>query len=166
MALIYPQNGDLTKSLKSARKKVPQSARLSAGGGVQKLKGQCPNARDMNLSGASLSSEKSSLRHGTLLSHYHLLSTCDVLKGLAPQCAARVIVQNYFGLTNQNPGFKLSSAVTLIIIKPGYPFLGVNSSTLNDYFTSRVVCKCPFSDDPSNSLCSCGNSFPVWRNRF
>ena len=33
MALIYPQNGDLTKLLKSARKKVPQSARLSAGGG-------------------------------------------------------------------------------------------------------------------------------------
>ena len=33
MALTYPQNGDLTKSLKSARKKVPQSARLSAGGG-------------------------------------------------------------------------------------------------------------------------------------
>ena len=33
MALIYPQNGDLTKSLKSARKKVPQSALLSAGGG-------------------------------------------------------------------------------------------------------------------------------------
>ena len=32
MALIYPQNGDLTKSLKSARKKVPQGARLSAGG--------------------------------------------------------------------------------------------------------------------------------------
>ena len=32
MALIYPQNSDLTKSLKSARKKVPQSARLSAGG--------------------------------------------------------------------------------------------------------------------------------------
>ena len=55
MALIYPQNGDLTKSLKSARKKVPQSARLSAGGGkVQKLFGQCPNACSVNLSGASL----------------------------------------------------------------------------------------------------------------
>ena len=54
VALIYPQNGDLTKSLKSARKKVPQSARLSAGGGVQKLKGQCPNAPSMNLRGASL----------------------------------------------------------------------------------------------------------------
>ena len=54
MALIYPQNGDLTKLLKSARKKVPQSARLSAGGGGQKLKGQCPNAPSMNLSGASL----------------------------------------------------------------------------------------------------------------
>ena len=54
MALIYPQNGDLTKLLKSAQKKVPQSARLSAGGGGQKLKGQCPNAQDMNLSGASL----------------------------------------------------------------------------------------------------------------
>ena len=54
VAVIYPQNGDLTKLLKSARKKVPQSARLSAGRGVQKLKGQCPNAQDMNLSGASL----------------------------------------------------------------------------------------------------------------
>ena len=57
MALIYPQNGDLTKLLKSARKKVPQSARLSAGGGVQKLFGQCPNACSVNLSGASLSAE-------------------------------------------------------------------------------------------------------------
>ena len=55
MALIYPQSGDLTKSLKSARKKVPQSARLSAGGGGQKLKGQCPNAPCMNLRKASLS---------------------------------------------------------------------------------------------------------------
>ena len=55
MAHIYPQNGDLTKSLKSARKKVPQSARLSAGGGVQKLKGQCPNAPRVNLRKASLS---------------------------------------------------------------------------------------------------------------
>ena len=54
MALIYPQNGDLKKLLKSSRKKVPQSARLSAGGGVQKLKGQCPNAPRVNLSGASL----------------------------------------------------------------------------------------------------------------
>ena len=35
VALIYPQNGDLTKLLKSARKKVPQSARLSAGGGCK-----------------------------------------------------------------------------------------------------------------------------------
>ena len=54
MALIYPQNSGLIKSLKSARKKVPQSARLSAGGGGQKLKGQCPNAPRVNLSGASL----------------------------------------------------------------------------------------------------------------
>ena len=59
MALIYPQNGDLTKSLKSARKKVPQSARLSAGGGVQKLKGQCPNAPSMNLRNASLTLQMS-----------------------------------------------------------------------------------------------------------
>ena len=54
MTLIYPPNGDLTKLLKLARKKVPQSARLSAGGGMQKLKGQCPNAPCVNLSGASL----------------------------------------------------------------------------------------------------------------
>ena len=32
-ALMYRQNGDLANLLKSARKKVPQSARLSAGGG-------------------------------------------------------------------------------------------------------------------------------------
>ena len=58
MALIYPQNGDLTKSLKSARKKVPQSALLSAGGGVQLLFGQCPNRGGANLKGASLSATK------------------------------------------------------------------------------------------------------------
>ena len=58
MALIYPQNGDLTKLLKSAPKKVPQSARLSAGRGVQKLKGQCPNAPCVNLRNASLSNVK------------------------------------------------------------------------------------------------------------
>ena len=38
-SLIYPQNGDLTKSLKSTRKKVPQSARLSAGGGCKSYMG-------------------------------------------------------------------------------------------------------------------------------
>ena len=53
MALIYPQNGDLTKSLKSARKKVPQSARLSAGGGA-KAKRAMPKCPRVNLSGASL----------------------------------------------------------------------------------------------------------------
>ena len=55
MALTYPQNGDLTKLLKSAQKKVPQSARLSAGGGMQSLFGQCPNRGDANFNGASLS---------------------------------------------------------------------------------------------------------------
>ena len=54
VALTYPQNGDLTKSLKSARKKVPQSARLSAGGEVQSLFGQCPNRGDAKFKGASL----------------------------------------------------------------------------------------------------------------
>ena len=39
MALIYPQNGDLKKLLKSSRKKVPYSARLSAGGGCKSYKG-------------------------------------------------------------------------------------------------------------------------------
>ena len=39
MALTYPQNGDLTKSLKSARKKVPQSALLRAGGGGNRYLG-------------------------------------------------------------------------------------------------------------------------------
>ena len=42
MALIYPQNGDLKKLLKSSRKKVPQSARLSAGGGGAKAKRAMP----------------------------------------------------------------------------------------------------------------------------
>ena len=36
-----------------ARKKVPQSARLSAGG-VQSLFGQCPNGGGVNLLGSSL----------------------------------------------------------------------------------------------------------------
>ena len=54
MALIYPQNGDLTKSLKLARKKVPQSALLSAGGGGQLLFGQCPNRGGAIFKGASL----------------------------------------------------------------------------------------------------------------
>ena len=52
MALMYPQDGDLTKLLKSAREKVSQSARLSAGGGgVQKLFGQCPNRSGHSLRG-------------------------------------------------------------------------------------------------------------------
>ena len=44
MALIYPQNGDLTKLLKSTRKKVPQSGRLSAGGGAKAKRAmpKCP----------------------------------------------------------------------------------------------------------------------------
>ena len=54
MALIYPQNDDLTKSLKSARKKVPQSARLSAGGAVKKAIRAMPKCLRVNLSGASL----------------------------------------------------------------------------------------------------------------
>ena len=66
MALIYPQNGDLKKLLKSSRKKVPQSARLSAGGGGQKLKGQCPNAPSMNLRGASLTCNSPKQRIGEI----------------------------------------------------------------------------------------------------
>ena len=54
MALTYPQNGDLTKSLKSGRKKVPQGARLSAGGGGKLLFGQCPPGGGDKLKGASL----------------------------------------------------------------------------------------------------------------
>ena len=38
-ALMYHQNGDLANLLKSARKKVPQSARLSAGGGGNRYLG-------------------------------------------------------------------------------------------------------------------------------
>ena len=37
---------------------MPQSARLSAGGGVQSLFGQCPNRGDANFSGASLKMEE------------------------------------------------------------------------------------------------------------
>ena len=44
VSVIYPQNDDLTKLLKSARKKVPQSARLSAGGGGAKAKRAMPKA--------------------------------------------------------------------------------------------------------------------------
>ena len=42
MAIIYPQNGDFAMLPKSARKKVPQSARLSAGGGGAKAKREMP----------------------------------------------------------------------------------------------------------------------------
>ena len=38
-ALMYRQNGDLANLLKSAPKKVPQSARLSAGGGRNRYLG-------------------------------------------------------------------------------------------------------------------------------
>ena len=75
MALIYPQNGDLTKLLKSARKKVPQSARLSAGGGVQKLKGQCPNAPSMNLRGASLTWDNFFWSHIRILEDFFRIHT-------------------------------------------------------------------------------------------
>ena len=51
-ALMYRQNGDLANLLKSVRKKVPQSARLSAGERVQSLFGQLGAA---NRNGASLS---------------------------------------------------------------------------------------------------------------
>ena len=69
VAVIYLQNGDLTKLLKSARKKVPQSARLSAGEGVQKLKGQCPNACGMNLRRASLSGYDSAKPNAFISDH-------------------------------------------------------------------------------------------------
>ena len=39
---------------KCARKQVPQSARLSEGGGVRSLFGQCPNRPDLFQTGASL----------------------------------------------------------------------------------------------------------------
>ena len=52
-ALMYRQNSDLANLLKSSRKKVPYSARLSAREEVQKLFGQCPNAQVINLSGGS-----------------------------------------------------------------------------------------------------------------
>ena len=52
-ALMYRQNGDLANLLKLARKKVPQSARLSAGGGGAKAKRAMPKCPRVNLSGAS-----------------------------------------------------------------------------------------------------------------
>ena len=39
LCTMYRQNGDLANLLKSARKKVPQSARLSAGGGGNRYLG-------------------------------------------------------------------------------------------------------------------------------
>ena len=66
MALTYPQNGGLTKSLKSARKKVPQSALLRAGGGGQTLFGQCPNRGGTIFKGASLSSSQAELQYTSL----------------------------------------------------------------------------------------------------
>ena len=58
MALIYPQNGDLTKLFKSAWKKVPQSARLSAGGGGAKAKRAMPKCPPREFEGGFPSSEK------------------------------------------------------------------------------------------------------------
>ena len=68
------------------RDEVPQSARLSAGGGVQLLKGQCPNAWGDFLNGASqrlsryfygrgdgLASTSTILRHSAYLDVYLLI---------------------------------------------------------------------------------------------
>ena len=77
MALTYPQNGDLTKSLKSARKKVPQSALLRAGGGVQSLFGQCPNRGGTIFKGASLS-----LPSGSDILRYICICQASAIYGL------------------------------------------------------------------------------------
>ena len=58
MALIYPQNGDLTKSLKSARKKSAPECPFEGGGGVQSLFGQCLNRGGAIFKGASLTCDK------------------------------------------------------------------------------------------------------------
>ena len=89
MALVYPQNGDLTKSLKSARKKVPQSARLRAEGGVQSLFGQCPNRGDAYFKGASLTLPTIPLvprssRRG-ILSCRQSEAACGILLDATPQ---------------------------------------------------------------------------------
>ena len=56
MAVIYPQNRGFDKVAQIGQEKSAPECPFECGGGeVQKLKGQCPNARDMNLSGASLS---------------------------------------------------------------------------------------------------------------
>ena len=53
-ALMYRQNGDLANLLKSARKKVPQSARLSAGGGCNRYLGNAQIEVPLNLMGLPL----------------------------------------------------------------------------------------------------------------
>ena len=52
---MVKKNGKNGKMVKSRLKKVPQSARLSAGGGGEMLFGQCPHGGGDKLKGASLS---------------------------------------------------------------------------------------------------------------
>ena len=54
VALMYPQNGDLTKLLKLARKKSAPECPNECGEGGQILFGQCPNVGDVNPKGSSL----------------------------------------------------------------------------------------------------------------
>ena len=55
----FRKHTTLQNGKNSARKQVPQSARLSEGGGVRSLFGQCPNRPDLFQTGASLMQEKS-----------------------------------------------------------------------------------------------------------
>ena len=50
----FRKHTTLQNGKNSARKQVPQSARLSEGGGVRSLFGQCPNRPDLFQTGASL----------------------------------------------------------------------------------------------------------------
>ena len=130
MALIYPQNGDLTKLLKSARKKVPQSARLSAGGGVQKLKGQCPNAPSMNLRGASLMApSRGGLSGPSLLACKRAVDRPGLLGG---GFAAAVVVL-VAGLLTTDPLFSVRPQLLLLL-------------------SNCVLTRAPTLQDPSSSL--------------
>ena len=71
MALTYPQNGDLTKWLKSARKKSAPECPFECGGGEQLLFGQCPNRGDAKFKDASLTIPETKMLKVVMLVDQH-----------------------------------------------------------------------------------------------
>ena len=67
-----------------ARKKVPQSARLSAGGGVQSLFGQCPNGGGVKNLGSSLSAEWRHFSKKTI--HWIVLFISEIAEKVITRC--------------------------------------------------------------------------------